>query len=131
MDNNAKNFILLACVAMQEGNAEEAAQLFVHANKMNDVKDFLTEGLDRNVEAQTLVESLSTSVDQLNSVSSEFTVALEEAFGNKRIVSNSGSDEDDGDGDDLDLDVLDYEEDEEDEEVLESKSSASLFRFKN
>lgn len=129
MGNNAKNFVLLACVAMQEGNAEEAAQLFVQANKMKDVKDFLTEGLNGNVEAQTLVESLSTSYDQLNSLSGEFTMALDEVFGNKQIVSESSDDEDEGD-EDLDLDILDEEEDE-DEEVLESKSSASLFRFKN
>ncbi len=131
MGNNAKNFIMLACVAMQEGSPEEAAQLFVQANKMNDMKDYLTDGLHGNVEAQTLVESLSTSNDQLNSISSDFTMALEEAFGTNKIVSVSSEEEEDDDVD-LDLDVLDEEEDEE-TEVLESKSSATvgLFRFVN
>lgn len=129
MGNNAKNFLMLACVAMQEGNAEEAAQLFVQANKMNDMKDYLTDGLHGNVEAQTLVESLSTSFDELNSLSSDFSMALEEVFGTKSIVSESSDDEDEDE--DLDLDILEDEDEEDEESVLESKSSVGLYRFKN
>lgn len=126
--NSAQNFLMLACVAMQEGHADEAAQLFVQANKMGDMKEYLKDNLSGNIEAQTLVESLSTSCEQLNSISSEFTLALDEAFGTKAIVSESSDLDGEDDEDDLDLDLLEDEEDE--EEFLESQASVGgLFRF--
>ncbi len=122
--NSSKNFILLACVALRQGNTDDAAQLFSHAAVMKDFDEFLSSELSGNYEAVHLASSLSSPFEkekEFEGLASGFREALSKAFGN----SLSSDDADYGLSIEDDSDDKDDEDDEDDfsDDDFESDSS--------
>lgn len=118
--NNAQNFVLLACVALRQGNTNDAAELMAYASAMEDFDDFLTDGLNNNIEAVELSRSLSSvsSDSQFEGLASSFREELAKAFGSSTSAKKTEESEDD-----YDIGLSDDDEEDEDDDDFESESS--------